>query len=319
MTVRSSGVKSMNRHRNTLSATSLVLAGPERWRAAVAQVIADNQSLEIVADVECDPLEVDVHAIPSGDVILIAVDGENPNDAIEFSMQVQAKDPGTSIALVLPNMSNRNLLKIHTYAGSWSMISAAACIDPARLGAVLESTGRGIPWVDPIITRLLKTFVHGPEDFDDEIEESAIDDFLRDVKPPAETPDQDPPRGTILVVDDDDGIRLALQMVLEEAGHEVITAENGAEAVKMAQWGFPDLVLLDVMMPVMDGLEALKNLKALPATQHIPVIMVTAKGSGDDVDTARGFGALDYITKPWLEGEVESSVAWALSRVTGAN
>ena len=83
----------------------------------------------------------------------------------------------------------------------------------------------------------------------------------------------------------------------------------------MARITNPDLILLDVMMPVMDGLEALTNLKALPDTRHIPVIMVTARGGTKDMDRARTLGALDYISKPWLEGEVESSVAWALSSV----
>lgn len=306
----------MNRSRSTLSATSLVLAGPEGWCAAVERVIADDQSLAIVANVECNPREVDIRAIPSGEVVLIAVDGDRPNDAIEFAMQLQAKDRGTSIVLVLPNMSRKNLLKIHTYAGSWSMISAAACIDHARLIAVLGSAGRGIPWIDPIITRLLKTFVLGPEDFDEEIGDSSIDDFIRDVRPSDQLPDQEPPSGKILVVDDNDGIRLALELILEMAGHEVVTAMDGAEAIRLAQSDVPDLILLDVMMPVMDGVETLKILKSLPSTQSIPVIMVTAKAGSDDLATAREFGALDYITKPWLDGEVESSVTWALSRLT---
>jgi len=411
----------MNYKRNNGSTTSIVLAGPEGWRTVVGRVVSDNPALDVVAGVECNPRDVSVHSISSADVILMAVDAQRPNDAIEFSLQIQAKDPGTSIALVLPEMGEASLRKFHKYGGSWSMISAAACIDPVRIGAVIASAGRGIAWVDPIITRLLKTFEFEPEELDIDIEASAIDDFVRGISEPEEPdraieinatddPDKDADRsdelenepadssvdepaldasdlaesegaiknneideaeqdinrpgelesetavgainepmsetdrldgldideltlslnhpssrsnpespvGKILVVDDNDGIRLALTLLLEDAGHEVTKGHDGSEAVQLAQITLPDLILLDVMMPVMDGFEALKNLKALPATRHIPVIMVTAKGGTDDLDRARNLGALDYISKPWLEGEVEASVAWALSRVTAA-
>ncbi|MDP6822675.1 MAG: hypothetical protein QF554_05220 [Dehalococcoidia bacterium] len=161
-----------------MSATSVVLVGPLQWRVAVDGVLAGAENLAVAADVEGDPKEVDIHSIPQGDVVLIAVDGERPNYAIEFAMRLQAKDRGTGIALVLPGMSNTKLRTFHTYGGSWSLISAAAGGDRARLGAVLESAGRGIPWGDPIITRLLNAFEHGTADFDQEYDDSQISEYV---------------------------------------------------------------------------------------------------------------------------------------------
>jgi len=117
----------------------------------------------------------------------------------------------------------------------------------------------------------------------------------------------------ILVVDDSEDVRLALMTLLEDIGHQVFEAEDGSEVTAMVLSGSPDLVLLDVAMPRVDGFEALKRLKADDATSDVPVIMVTAKGRPEDLAMARNLGARDYINKPWAEGEVEMRVDWALS------
>jgi CheY-like chemotaxis protein len=117
----------------------------------------------------------------------------------------------------------------------------------------------------------------------------------------------------ILVVDDSEDVRLALMTLLEDIGHQVFEAEDGSEVIAMVLSGSPDLVLLDVAMPRVDGFEALKRLKADDATSDVPVIMVTAKGRPEDLAMARNLGARDYINKPWAEGEVEMRVDWALS------
>lgn len=117
----------------------------------------------------------------------------------------------------------------------------------------------------------------------------------------------------ILVVDDSEDVRLALTTLLEDVGHDVLEAEDGSEVSAMVLSGSPELVLLDVAMPRMDGFEALKRLKADAATSEVPVIMVTAKGRPEDLAMARNLGARDYINKPWAEGEVEMRVDWALS------
>ncbi|MDP6822424.1 MAG: response regulator [Dehalococcoidia bacterium] len=122
----------------------------------------------------------------------------------------------------------------------------------------------------------------------------------------------------ILVVDDSEDVRLALMTLLEDIGHNVYEAEDGSEVTAMVLSGSPDLVLLDVAMPRMDGFEALKRLKADDATSDVPVIMVTAKGRPEDLAMARNLGARDYINKPWAEGEVEMRVDWALSAASRA-
>lgn len=169
---------SVHTNRAALAATSVILVGPLRWRDAVDHVLAGVESLAVAADVEGDPREVDIYSIPQADVVLIAVDGQRPNHAIEFAMRLQSKDKGTGIALVLPKMSNKNLRTFHTYSGSWSLISASVCGDKTRLSAVLESSGRGIPWVDPIITRLLQWFETGTADFDEDYADIDVDKLL---------------------------------------------------------------------------------------------------------------------------------------------
>lgn len=117
----------------------------------------------------------------------------------------------------------------------------------------------------------------------------------------------------ILVVDDSPDVRLALATILEDAGHEIVEAEDGDQVFDLALSENPDLVLLDVMMPRVNGFDALATLKADTRTSPIPVIMVTAKGRPEDMAMARSLGAVEYITKPWADGDVELRVDWALA------
>lgn len=116
----------------------------------------------------------------------------------------------------------------------------------------------------------------------------------------------------ILVVDDHEEIRDALAAILDEEGHEVVHAENGVVGLKMATETQPDVILLDIAMPQMDGLEVLRRLKEDPATAGMAVIMVTAQGDRHAMVRAVQLGTRDYITKPWETGEVEMCVNWAL-------
>jgi two-component system KDP operon response regulator KdpE len=113
---------------------------------------------------------------------------------------------------------------------------------------------------------------------------------------------------TILVVDDEQDLLDLMEIILGAEGFDIITASNGQEAINKIKDQIPDLVLLDVMMPIMDGWQTLKNIKSTKETMHIPVVMVTAK-IGDD-DRARGFreGASDYIGKPFAPKEVVNRV-----------
>ena len=117
----------------------------------------------------------------------------------------------------------------------------------------------------------------------------------------------------ILVVDDSPDVRLALATILEADDHDVVEAEDGDQVLDLAVAESPSLVLLDVMMPRVNGFDALAALKADTRTSPIPVIMVTAKGRPEDMTMARSLGAVEYITKPWADGDVELRVDWALN------
>ena len=117
----------------------------------------------------------------------------------------------------------------------------------------------------------------------------------------------------VLVVDDDPDLVEAVSMKLEAKSYKVDKAYDGVEAMEKVSAEKPALVILDVMMPRVSGFDALAALKADTRTSQIPVIMVTAKGRPEDMAMARSLGAVEYITKPWAEGDVELRVDWALA------
>jgi len=102
----------------------------------------------------------------------------------------------------------------------------------------------------------------------------------------------------VVVVDDDELVRKALKRSLKLYGFEVFLAKNGPSGLELAQQKRPAIILLDWMMPEMDGLEVLSELKHNKRTEDIPVFMLTAKGMIGDLDQAFEIGADDYITKP---------------------
>jgi len=111
-------------------------------------------------------------------------------------------------------------------------------------------------------------------------------------------------RPTILVVDDEPHLRQLLTFQLEATGFDVVQAADGREGVQLAIERRPDLVLLDVMMPEMDGYEVLRRLRASFATKHVPVIMLTARTDVRDKVSGLEVGANDYVTKPWEHREL---------------
>ena len=121
----------------------------------------------------------------------------------------------------------------------------------------------------------------------------------------------------ILVVDDEPDIVNLLEYTLERAGYEVSVASDGPEALGLARTVRPDLIVLDIMLPEMEGTEVLKRLKAGRETGGIPAIMLTAKG--EEVDRILGLelGAEDYITKPFSPRELVLRVRAVLKRASG--
>ena len=111
---------------------------------------------------------------------------------------------------------------------------------------------------------------------------------------------------TVLVVEDDAELREILQAEFELEGLTALTATNGSEAVTAAREFKPDLILMDLMMPVMDGIEATKILKVNEETKHIPIVMLTAAGNKEDIVAGLEAGAIDYITKPFFMPELKA-------------
>lgn len=118
----------------------------------------------------------------------------------------------------------------------------------------------------------------------------------------------------VLVADDDEDIRIFLEVTLELHGFEVLLAADGAEALELARLERPDLIVLDVMMPRMDGLEALGKLRDDPRTSHLPVLMLTARAQRQDTITGLDLGADDYVTKPFDQEELLARIRAALRR-----
>ena len=120
----------------------------------------------------------------------------------------------------------------------------------------------------------------------------------------------------ILVADDEPTVRQLLELVLTGQGYEVSLATNGAQLVRMAQERVPDLVLIDLMMPQMDGYEAIRQLRNDTRTAHLPMLILTAKSTLDDVVTGFETGADDYITKPFNIPELLARIKGHLRRAS---
>jgi two-component system alkaline phosphatase synthesis response regulator PhoP len=113
---------------------------------------------------------------------------------------------------------------------------------------------------------------------------------------------------TIMVVDDNPDIITIVKTILEGKGFSVFSASSGAELLNMLKGQKPDLIILDIMMPEMDGLEVLSRLKAMSETATIPVILLTAKVQYEDVLGGYKLGADYYITKPFTSTQLVNGI-----------
>ena len=119
----------------------------------------------------------------------------------------------------------------------------------------------------------------------------------------------------ILVAEDERDIRELVMFTLQFAGHKVTQAQNGEMAVELAQQVIPDLILTDVRMPKMSGYEVCRALKQIDSVKHIPVVILSAKGQDDEIETGKAAGAIDYILKPFDMAELQQRVNEILSKI----
>ncbi len=120
---------------------------------------------------------------------------------------------------------------------------------------------------------------------------------------------------TILVVEDDQDIRFLLSETVSDLGYDVLEAADGGTGLRRAIEEHPDVILLDVMMPVMDGFQVLAKLKEHAETHFMPVIMVSARGQEQDIMRAMRGGAWGFVIKPWNQDDLESKINNAVEEV----
>jgi CheY-like chemotaxis protein len=113
----------------------------------------------------------------------------------------------------------------------------------------------------------------------------------------------------VLIVDDEPDIRRLVSFSLKRHGYDIVEATDGLAACGMAEAEQPDLILMDVMMPVMNGFDASRRLKENPATAEIPIVMLSAKSQGYEQEQGLESGAAEYICKPFTPGELVEQVA----------
>jgi DNA-binding response OmpR family regulator len=112
----------------------------------------------------------------------------------------------------------------------------------------------------------------------------------------------------ILIADDEPSIVVALEYLLQRSGYEVLIARNGDEALRQVEEHVPDLVLLDVMMPLRSGYDVCKRIRERPEWQHIRIVMLSAKGRDAEVNTGMAAGADLYVTKPFATRELVEKI-----------
>jgi DNA-binding response OmpR family regulator len=127
-------------------------------------------------------------------------------------------------------------------------------------------------------------------------------------------PDTKAPKPRVVIADDDDDIRRLVQLTVANAGCDVTSAPDGESALEAVRAVLPDLVILDVLMPRMDGWEVAKELKRDPKTAGIPIMFLTSKGQEHDVLEGFEAGGADYVVKPFSPRELQARVRSVLAK-----
>ena len=118
----------------------------------------------------------------------------------------------------------------------------------------------------------------------------------------------------ILLVDDSPSQLMGMKRIIEKLGHEPLTAEDGAAGVELARRELPDLILMDVVMPNLNGFQATRQISKDPSTAHIPIVLVTTKDQETDKVWGMRQGAKGYITKPFNESSLVGVIKDLLSQ-----
>lgn len=112
----------------------------------------------------------------------------------------------------------------------------------------------------------------------------------------------------VLVVEDEDSILMSIEFLLTSEGYSVDTARDGAEALRLLEQTCPDLVMLDIMLPVIDGFELCRRIRADPRLRRTRVMMVTARGRDSEIEKGKSLGADAHLTKPFSTRELMAEV-----------
>ena len=112
----------------------------------------------------------------------------------------------------------------------------------------------------------------------------------------------------ILIAEDEQDIRTLIQFTLQFAGHDVVAFKDGQEALENAEQENPDLIMMDVRMPRMDGYTACRNMKTIPAIANIPVVFLSAKGQEAEINVGYEAGAEEYLLKPFAPDDLTNRV-----------
>jgi len=121
-------------------------------------------------------------------------------------------------------------------------------------------------------------------------------------------------RKKILIADDEPNIIAAIEFLLQQDGHEVLTAQNGEQALRLVEARIPDLVLLDVMMPLKSGYEVCKRIRERADWRHIKIVMLSAKGREAELSKGLSMGADLYVTKPFSTRELVANIKGLLDQ-----
>ena len=122
----------------------------------------------------------------------------------------------------------------------------------------------------------------------------------------------------VLIAEDEPSIVLSLEFLFGREGCEVITASNGADAARLAEERSPDLIVLDIMLPVVNGFEVCRTIRANPALAHARILMLTARGREHEVARGLASGADAYVTKPFATRDLMATARALLAQIPGA-